>query len=90
MRLSPVVLVEGGDADGLAEGEEITLKNWGNVKITKLDKDGSGECREPSRALRKHSFLSSGSHVYASPTTNPCAITCRSLRHFARVGWCTL
>eukprot|EP00752_Nemacystus_decipiens_P004043 g3702.t1 len=43
MRLSSVALVEGGDADGLAEGEEITLKNWGNVKITKLDKDDGGK-----------------------------------------------
>lgn len=50
MRLSSVVLLEGGDADGLAEGEEVTLKNWGNVKITKLDKDDGGESSQPSRS----------------------------------------
>lgn len=43
MRISSIALLEGGDADGLAEGEEITLKNWGNVKISKLDKNDSGE-----------------------------------------------
>lgn len=42
MRLSSVGLLEGGDADGLAEGEEVTLKNWGNVKMTKIDKDSEG------------------------------------------------
>lgn len=45
MRLSSVVLLEGGDADALAEGEEITLKNWGNVKISKIDKGDDGEFR---------------------------------------------
>lgn len=43
MRLSSIALLEGGDADGLVEGEEVTLKNWGNVKIVKLDKDDGGE-----------------------------------------------
>ncbi|CAM9482206.1 unnamed protein product [Scytosiphon promiscuus] len=43
MRLSSVALLEGGDADGLAEGEEVTLKNWGNVKVTKIDKDADGK-----------------------------------------------
>ncbi|CAM9889371.1 unnamed protein product [Ectocarpus sp. 6 AP-2014] len=43
MRLSSVALLEGGDADALAEGEEVTLKNWGNVKIKKVDKDATGK-----------------------------------------------
>ncbi len=43
MRLSSVVLLEGGDADALVEGEEMTLKNWGNVKISKIDKGDGGE-----------------------------------------------
>lgn len=43
MRLSSVALLEGGDADTLAEGEEVTLKNWGNVKIGKVEKDDEGE-----------------------------------------------
>lgn len=47
MRLSSVALLEGGDADGLAEGEEVTLKNWGNVKVTKIDKDADGALTRP-------------------------------------------
>ncbi|CAM9975917.1 unnamed protein product, partial [Laminaria digitata] len=43
MRLAPVVLLEGGDADAVAEGEEVTLKNWGNVKISKVEKDSAGK-----------------------------------------------
>lgn len=43
MRLSSVALLEGGDADALADGEEVTLKNWGNVKIKKIDRDADGE-----------------------------------------------
>ncbi|CAM9278404.1 unnamed protein product [Ascophyllum nodosum] len=43
MRLAPVVLLEGGDADSLAEGEEVTLKNWGNVKIKRVEKDDAGK-----------------------------------------------
>lgn len=48
MRLSSVALLEGGDADALAEGEEVTLKNWGNVKIKKVDKDATGESQDGS------------------------------------------
>lgn len=48
MRLSSVALLEGGDADALAEGEEVTLKNWGNVKIKKVDKDTTGESQDGS------------------------------------------
>ena len=40
-----MVLLEGGDADSLAEGEEVTLKNWGNVKIKRVEKDDAGERR---------------------------------------------
>lgn len=43
MRLSSVVLLEGGDADNVAEGEEVTLKNWGNVRVDKVEKDDAGE-----------------------------------------------
>lgn len=43
MRLAPVALLEGGDAALIVEGEEVTLKNWGNVKVTKVDKDADGE-----------------------------------------------
>lgn len=38
-----MALLEGGDAETIAEGEEVTLKNWGNVKVTKVDKDPDGE-----------------------------------------------
>lgn len=48
MRLASVVLLEGGDADTLVEGEEVTLKNWGNVKIGKIDKDAAGESCRPA------------------------------------------
>lgn len=43
MRLAPVVLLEGGDAELMVEGEEVTLKNWGNVKVTRVEKDTDGE-----------------------------------------------
>lgn len=43
MRLAPVVLLEGGDADKVAEGEEVTLKNWGNVRVNKVETDDAGE-----------------------------------------------
>ena len=49
MRLAPVVLLEGGDADAIAEGEEVTLKNWGNVKVSKVEKDAAGESRHAVR-----------------------------------------
>lgn len=43
MRLSSVALLEGGDADALADGEEVTLKNWGNVKIKTVVRDAGGK-----------------------------------------------
>ncbi|CAN0244579.1 unnamed protein product [Pylaiella littoralis] len=48
MRLSSVALLEGGDADALADGEEITLKNWGNVKIKQIDRDAGGKATKLS------------------------------------------
>lgn len=43
MRLGSVVIIEGDDANIMTEGEEVTLKNWGNVRITKLERNESGE-----------------------------------------------
>ncbi|CAM9258053.1 unnamed protein product [Choristocarpus tenellus] len=43
MRLSSVALVEGDDANGIEDGEEVTLKNWGNVKVSKVDRDARGK-----------------------------------------------
>ena len=34
----PKVFIEGEDAVTLSEGEMVTLMNWGNVKITKINK----------------------------------------------------
>ncbi|KAK2561535.1 Bifunctional glutamate/proline--tRNA ligase [Acropora cervicornis] len=39
---APKVLIEGADAVTLTEGEMVTLMNWGNVKITKINKTASG------------------------------------------------
>ncbi|CAN0072889.1 unnamed protein product, partial [Sphacelaria rigidula] len=43
MRLAPVVLVEGDDANEMKESEEVTLKNWGNVKINSIDRNKAGK-----------------------------------------------
>ncbi|XP_039913330.1 bifunctional glutamate/proline--tRNA ligase isoform X4 [Hirundo rustica] len=37
------VLIEGADADTLAEGEVVTFINWGNIIITKLNRNSSGK-----------------------------------------------
>ncbi|KAM4786599.1 bifunctional glutamate/proline--tRNA ligase isoform 3-T3 [Cyanocitta cristata] len=37
------VLIEGADAETLAEGEVVTFINWGNVIITKLNRNSSGK-----------------------------------------------
>ena len=34
----PKVFIEGEDAVTLSEGEMVTLMNWGNVQITKINK----------------------------------------------------
>lgn len=38
----PKVFIEGEDAVTLSEGEMVTLMNWGNVKITKINKNPLG------------------------------------------------
>uniref|UniRef100_A0A6J0UXT1 Bifunctional glutamate/proline--tRNA ligase isoform X6 n=1 Tax=Pogona vitticeps TaxID=103695 RepID=A0A6J0UXT1_9SAUR len=40
---SPKVLIEGADAQTLAEGETVTFINWGNMIISKIHKDSSGK-----------------------------------------------
>ncbi|XP_054136277.1 bifunctional glutamate/proline--tRNA ligase isoform X4 [Melozone crissalis] len=37
------VLIEGADAETLAEGEVVTFINWGNIIITKLNRNSSGK-----------------------------------------------
>ncbi|XP_058692130.1 bifunctional glutamate/proline--tRNA ligase isoform X2 [Poecile atricapillus] len=37
------VLIEGADAETLAEGEVVTFINWGNIIITKLNRSSSGK-----------------------------------------------
>ncbi|XP_063247136.1 bifunctional glutamate/proline--tRNA ligase [Prinia subflava] len=37
------VLIEGADAETLQEGEVVTFINWGNVIITKLNRNSSGK-----------------------------------------------
>ncbi|KAM6981295.1 bifunctional glutamate/proline--tRNA ligase [Aplochiton taeniatus] len=39
----PKVLVEGADAETFTEGENVTFINWGNIIITKINKDASGK-----------------------------------------------
>ncbi|CAN2387448.1 Bifunctional glutamate proline--tRNA ligase [Pristimantis euphronides] len=38
----PRVLIEGADAETLSEGEMVTFINWGNLNITKIHRDSSG------------------------------------------------
>ncbi|KAJ6666893.1 hypothetical protein lerEdw1_018895 [Lerista edwardsae] len=40
---SSKVLIEGGDAETLVEGEIVTFINWGNLIITKIHKNSSGK-----------------------------------------------
>lgn len=35
---SPLVYIEGADAQLLSEGEMVTFINWGNLKLTKINK----------------------------------------------------
>ncbi|KAM6324331.1 bifunctional glutamate/proline--tRNA ligase [Aegotheles albertisi] len=37
------VLIEGADAETLAEGEVVTFINWGNIIITKLNRNSNGK-----------------------------------------------
>ncbi|KAM6082795.1 bifunctional glutamate/proline--tRNA ligase isoform 3-T3 [Chlamydotis macqueenii] len=37
------VLIEGADAETLTEGEVVTFINWGNIIITKLNRNSSGK-----------------------------------------------
>ncbi|XP_063184489.1 bifunctional glutamate/proline--tRNA ligase isoform X4 [Chroicocephalus ridibundus] len=37
------VLIEGADAETLTEGEVVTFINWGNIVITKLNRNSSGK-----------------------------------------------
>uniref|UniRef100_A0A8B9JEC3 Bifunctional glutamate/proline--tRNA ligase n=1 Tax=Astyanax mexicanus TaxID=7994 RepID=A0A8B9JEC3_ASTMX len=38
----PKVFVEGADAETFTEGETVTFINWGNIIISKINKDSSG------------------------------------------------
>ncbi|XP_075451697.1 bifunctional glutamate/proline--tRNA ligase isoform X1 [Ascaphus truei] len=39
----PKVLIEGADAETLSVGEVVTFINWGNINITKINRDSSGK-----------------------------------------------
>nr|XP_003216035.1 PREDICTED: bifunctional glutamate/proline--tRNA ligase isoform X3 [Anolis carolinensis] len=40
---SSKVLIEGGDAETLTEGEMVTFINWGNIIISKINKNSTGK-----------------------------------------------
>uniref|UniRef100_A0A7N5K3C8 Bifunctional glutamate/proline--tRNA ligase n=1 Tax=Ailuropoda melanoleuca TaxID=9646 RepID=A0A7N5K3C8_AILME len=40
---SPKVFIEGADAETLSEGEMVTFINWGNINITKINKNADGK-----------------------------------------------
>ncbi|KAM4693873.1 bifunctional glutamate/proline--tRNA ligase isoform 2-T2 [Discoglossus pictus] len=39
----PRVLIEGADAETFSEGEMVTFINWGNITITKINRDSNGK-----------------------------------------------
>ncbi|KAM9317202.1 bifunctional glutamate/proline--tRNA ligase [Gastrophryne carolinensis] len=39
----PRVLIEGADAETLSEGEMVTFINWGNLNISKINRDSGGK-----------------------------------------------
>ncbi|KAJ1157679.1 hypothetical protein NDU88_010383 [Pleurodeles waltl] len=39
----PRVLIEGADAETISEGEMVTFINWGNISITKINRNSSGK-----------------------------------------------
>lgn len=39
----PRVLIEGADAETLSEGEMVTFINWGNINITKINRNSNGK-----------------------------------------------
>ncbi|XP_072436857.1 bifunctional glutamate/proline--tRNA ligase isoform X1 [Chiloscyllium punctatum] len=39
----PKVLIEGADAETLTEGEMVTFINWGNINITKINRNQGGK-----------------------------------------------
>ena len=53
LRLSKTVLLEGSDANAVAEGQLITLMRWGTVKITAVEKDADGTVTALSGAFDK-------------------------------------
>ncbi|KAM4770860.1 LOW QUALITY PROTEIN: bifunctional glutamate/proline--tRNA ligase [Rhinophrynus dorsalis] len=47
----PKVLIEGADAETLSEGEIVTFINWGNIIITKINRDQSGKIQSLNAKL---------------------------------------
>ncbi|XP_077195838.1 bifunctional glutamate/proline--tRNA ligase isoform X2 [Paroedura picta] len=75
---SPRVLIEGADAETLAEGETVTFINWGNIIITKIHKNSTGKATSIDAALNlenkdykktaKITWLAETSHAPLIPT----------------------
>lgn len=82
MRLSSVALLEGGDADTLADGEEVTLKNWGNVKVKKIDRDAGGESVHSSTAVVVDSSCWGEGGPHENLTAAAFRFRCSSLFYF--------
>lgn len=47
----PRVLIEQEDAKTIKEGDTVTLINWGNVKIDKIDTDSNGQVKSVAATL---------------------------------------
>lgn len=72
------LLMEGADAQTLSEGETVTLIHWGNVRVTKLSRDGSGHVTSVEAKLslddteyknrQKLTWLAEVDHAPLTPT----------------------
>ncbi|KAM8945260.1 bifunctional glutamate/proline--tRNA ligase isoform 2-T2 [Pelodytes ibericus] len=75
----PRVLIEGADAETFSEGETVTFINWGNIIITKINRDGTGKIQSLDAKLNlenkdykkttKITWLTETSQVPCIPTT---------------------
>ncbi|XP_053568750.1 bifunctional glutamate/proline--tRNA ligase [Bombina bombina] len=73
------VLIDGADAETLSEGETVTFINWGNIIITKINRDSNGKIQSIDAKLNlenkdykkttKITWLAETSQAPFTPTT---------------------
>nr|XP_033793348.1 bifunctional glutamate/proline--tRNA ligase isoform X2 [Geotrypetes seraphini] len=81
----PKVMIDGADADTFSEGETVTFINWGNINITKINRNASGRIESIDARLnlenKDYKKTTKITWLTETPSAQPIPVVCVTFDH---------